>query len=669
MAEPLALREALFSFAPREPLRGALFLTYAFDGRWFDGAIVPDLYERRIDRLLVVRDGNAISSEASNMRCRRANAGFSRVFHPKLALLVAEDRARAVIGSANLTRSAFERQRELGRAYDLAPDQGADRNVFVELAEYLEHGVSSELRGQALDDLRQIATALRDVLATCKGARASAHRLLHDYDRPIWEQLREHVPKTLQQAVIVSPFYEADKDRPEDPVVEPDDHSVFDRLMEKDFSFERRAGEPPVRVFFRRCAGQTELPVQKLRRHAARIAFFAQDETERHRLHAKLLLLQGVGRAHEPLLFALHGSPNFTSAGLMRRPPHGNSELAVLTSLPGSGASLDRVVQALELEQGFSPVHDVAALKPLSAEREPPRPPQGTSDATYHVDRGELHLVLGQAAPPGAVVRIRLANGTVLAEATASGADAVVFRVPALMSTHPVTGVTSMQADSICIEVLDEHGRVVRSESAPLNVDRPQEFCGLDRVDDPLQSLDERIARAGAGMPVTYREQQKALERRKGAQRGQNGGSPNVSKHQADLDRFYKNVHHGLRGIRGRAEKSRSTLVLRRALDDLTRWAVEAVTGEEAAMTPECRLFMVDRLLHALTAIAERAAAAQPNELAAAARELGVAGRLQQVDAWLESELRRSPARKQYASGSRAQNKQLLARFPAETAL
>jgi hypothetical protein len=147
MAERLPVRDALISFAAREPLRAALFLTYSFDGRWFEDAIIADLCERPIATILIVRDRNAIASEAPSVRYRKANACSSAVFHPKLALLVADDRARAVISSANLTRGGFERQQELGRVFDLGPSEVAYHSFFANLVDYLESGIAREVRG------------------------------------------------------------------------------------------------------------------------------------------------------------------------------------------------------------------------------------------------------------------------------------------------------------------------------------------------------------------------------------------------------------------------------------------------------------------------------------------------------------------------------------------
>jgi len=101
-------------------LRAALFLTYCFDGKWFEEGLVSDLFDRPVTTALILRDGNTVLNEALNVRCDRVNANFSkRVFHSKLGLFVAEDRALVIIGSANLTRGGFERNLELASTFEV----------------------------------------------------------------------------------------------------------------------------------------------------------------------------------------------------------------------------------------------------------------------------------------------------------------------------------------------------------------------------------------------------------------------------------------------------------------------------------------------------------------------------------------------------------------------
>jgi hypothetical protein len=572
------------------------------------------------------------------------------VFHPKLCLLVAERRARAVISSANLTRGGFERQRELGRVYDLGPES-VDQGLFGALVEYLRDGVSTEVRGASSRDLEEITGALQDLVKGQKSRSATTpHVLLHNYAQPIWSQVLDRIPhRVLRRAVIVSPFFEPDREHPEDPAVGPQDASIFRRLFE-DFEFDAPNDEAPVRVFFRQREGRTELPVCKLRELSDRVAFFAQDEREQQ-LHAKLVLLEGAGR--EPFLIALHGSPNFTTAGLLNRPPHGNSELAVLTTLPVAREGLTHSLSVLGLDRSFLQVKDLEALTTEERGGPPAPPSQGVADAMFRVAEGVVHISLLQATPDGGRIRILLLRDGLwvsIGEAAASRVTDVLVPVHGLAETDERTKLRALRGTTVRVEVLAPDGTVVTSGDSPINVDAPQEFCGLTLVGSAVLTLDERIARAGIGVWLSYREQQKWLEARE-AQHATTGDLP-VSRHQADLDRFYRNIHQGLRGILARCKASSgSEFSMRRTLDELSRWSLEAssrrdpseslpvggATRADADLTPECRLFLVDRLLSGMQSVIGGASAPVRDRVPAIASDLGIADRVAQVAAWLES--------------------------------
>ena len=409
MAERLSARDAVVSFAAGEPLRAAIFLTYSFDGPWFEEAIVRDLLEWSVPKMLVLRDKNAVAKESLSASYRKASASGRAVFHPKLALLVTQDRARAVISSANLTRASFERQRELGRVFDLGPSELADYSLFTALVEYLDSGVSKEVirAPDAAGVLAEAARALSEVVKKYKApSAASCHTLLHNYAEPIWTQVLKRMPhNVLRRAVIVSPFFELDRIHPEDPALKSEDASIFAKMFD-DFEFEAPKDEAPVRVFFRQSEGHTELPVRRLAEFGKKIAFFAQVETEQ-RLHAKLMLLEGAeGPGRKPFLLALYGSPNFTTSGLVNVPPNGNSELAVLTTLPAKRKSLEQSLDVLGLGRGFFQVEDFSALLQTEPSDRLLPPFEGVADATYLVAEESERVWLLQAPPAGARVRI-----------------------------------------------------------------------------------------------------------------------------------------------------------------------------------------------------------------------------------------------------------------------
>ena len=128
----LLVRDAIGGFAAGQAFRSVLLLTYSFDGAWLEEVFVPDLFDRPVASALIIRDRNAVVKEAPSVRYHRADALYSnRIFHSKLGLFIAEDRALAVIGSANLTRGGLERNLELGSVFEVSPDGGPRRTGVV----------------------------------------------------------------------------------------------------------------------------------------------------------------------------------------------------------------------------------------------------------------------------------------------------------------------------------------------------------------------------------------------------------------------------------------------------------------------------------------------------------------------------------------------------------
>lgn len=317
----------------------------------------------------------------------------------------------------------------------------------------------------------------------------------------------------------------------------------------------------------------------------------------------------------------------------------------------------------LGLERGFTHLDDVSSLQ-AEKEGEAPMPPsQGVADATYRVAERVVNVSLVQAAPAGARVRILLQRDgawVVIGEADASATTEVVVAVTGLAELDGKTKLLELRGTTVRIEVVGADGGVLTSDTAPVNVDVPEEFCGLTLVGSALLTLDERVARAGVGLPPTYREQQKWLEARKALDPASRGAASVA--HQADLDRFYRNVHQGLRGILARTKATPgSEFVARRSMDELCRWAVEAATSDAVALTRECRLFLIERLLRGARSVVDGCSPPLKARMPAIAADLHLSDRLGKVVQWLESI--DEPVLATYAAGSRAHARQILGTF------
>lgn len=645
--ERLLVRDAIGSFAPGQGLRAALLLTYSFDGNWIEEGFIPDLFDRPVANALLIRDANRIVTEAPTVRYHRANAGFStRVFHPKLALFVAEDRALAIIGSANLTRGGLERNLELGSVFEISRE-GGPRPLFEGILSYISGPLMYELEtGRiAATSLRDTTVALREVLANVPRSREAVHTFLHNYERPLWEQVLDALPhRHVARLNILSPFFEPNTIEPEDPVAEAD-VGIFERMF-KDLVFEPPKAEKSVGVFFQQSDGKTLLPIDKLIRWKDRIALFQRLATsdEPRPLHGKLLLIEGAqGNRRAPYAIAVYGSPNFTSAALLTSPPEGNAEIAVLTRLPGKGNASARVRSALDFSRLFGEMTDWSTLTHVAQAREPPSLPDTfqVTDASLTVGERKLHLYWrgNTAGATSAHVLVEISGAWVLIAFGIIGEEKrLVLNVPQLTETDKHK-LLSLKSTHVRVELLNAQGTVIARSMAPVNVDCPQQFCGMTLVGCAMSTLDEQIAFAGYGIQQTYRQQLDFIERQRGRDHEANA-EPAVLTHQADLDRFFRNLQTGFRGIRGRLRSlPNSEFTARRTLRDLARWCQDTVDQEDSGLSVECRMFLVDRLAREIRTtldICEKSRVLSP-KIEAIADDFRLAETLSSVSEWLRS--------------------------------
>jgi hypothetical protein len=645
--ERLLVRDAIGGFAPGQIFRAVLLLTYGFDGPWLEESLIPDLFDRPVASALVIRDRNAIVHEAHNVRYHRANAIYSnRTFHSKLALLVAEDRALAVIGSANLTRGGLERNLELGSVFEVSPT-GGPRRMFRSFLDYVAGPLMREVAGAPESAVRDTVSALREVLRQVPRDVNGPHTFLHNYERALWEHVMEALPhRHVAKVSIISPFFEPNCEVSEDPTGQGGDEGIFARLFQ-DLTFEPRRGEKPVSVFFQQWEGKTQLPVDKLKawNHQLELHQKLLTTVDGPRpLHGKMLIIEGAkSRKREPYLVTVFGSPNFTSAALLSRPPEGNAEIAVLTYLPSRRNATRRIWSALGLDTQFGEVTDWSTLRHVVSHR-PPIPSSDAfrvNDASLRVADRKLVITWQGFTSAASQLRILIEVHGVWTPVslTALGAETTAeLDVPALIQTDEA-GLVSVRAALIRVELLDQAGKVVAVSEAPINVDCPQQFCGCAMIGQLMSALDQRIAFAGCGIAQTYREQLKFLEQYQAKYR-EIGKKLAVLTHQADLDRFFRNLHTGFRGIKARSEAMpNSEYTFRRSLRDLDRWFREVLLLDGEVATNECRLFLIDRLGTALqhTLDLGRNSKVLAPKLAGIAGEFQVATALRAAFVWVES--------------------------------
>jgi hypothetical protein len=405
-------------------------------------------------------------------------------------------------------------------------------------------------------------------------------------------------------------------------------------------------GTKPVAVFFQQAKDGTTLPIDKLKKWQSTISLFQRSSTsdEPRPLHGKLLVIEGAEGPHrKPYLLVLHGSPNFTQAAYLTRPPKGNAEIAILTTLPPRQNGTGLVWESLGLKGLFGEeMVDWSTLHYRETKKQP-----RTAEGKTHIGEVMLRvadrkLVIHFDTKPeqNTTVRVHAEIDGVWTEIAASpcGIEQDLELDGTGLVRRNDKGILSLLTGQVRFQFENPAGEVLSKMSVPVNVDCPQHFCGLVMTGPLITSLDQRIALAGCGLTKSYREQQKYISQYES--RDTDGGKmPQTLTHQADLDRFFRNISTGLRGIRTRFMENRSSeFAFRRTVKDLTGWLQEAMSEGNDVQNRECMLYLVDRLVRELESmlIPDKNAPGIRQMVAVVNREYNVAAILQSVRQWLD---------------------------------
>ncbi len=159
--------------------------------------------------------------EDEGARPRRAGRDYSLIpikadgsFHPKIILLVGQDRGVLLVGSHNLTMSGFGLNGELTTRFEYSADKNWPKDwatlaTFQSAFRFLKDwaGSQPEEMQAMLDRFEQLAPWLRDLLP------ADAETYFIGSQRngyPLWDLVRAKLPEKARQITVVGPFFDPD---------------------------------------------------------------------------------------------------------------------------------------------------------------------------------------------------------------------------------------------------------------------------------------------------------------------------------------------------------------------------------------------------------------------------------------------------------------------------
>lgn len=313
----------------RRSFTGALLTTYVFNSDYFEGTLLPILRRKSLSGDTVIcTDAGAYQDTLNDDDVQPSRAGDDYYlcpmrlsqgrFHPKVHLFGDEDRAVGFVGSANLTYSAFDQNREVVTQFDVTnTDEGNQHPDIHGLAgihrfyrSLLDHP-SSEAMGETVrDTAAEILEATEWVTEADEDLReGNLTTILHNLEQSLLDQVESRLnsrDESIERVDIVAPFYGESLAVPE---------SFTDRGISTTLWLQQEQTQ----------IGADALQSWAQNNETANVVLFDEDRY----VHGKVFLLQTEGA-----MYCLAGSPNASRAAMLGEvnsdESYANIEVAVL---------------------------------------------------------------------------------------------------------------------------------------------------------------------------------------------------------------------------------------------------------------------------------------------------------------------------------------------------
>ena len=281
----------------------AVLSTYEFDSAHFESRLLRSTALNQARRILVMVDANQFQKSLTERRpARWINQRYlvvpvrrkQGVFHPKLGLLLGEQRARLLCGSNNLTQAGSAHNLELLNSILISAaaiedesshaHAGLIRQALDFFSACAKHGEghTARIAGEWLSE------AQAEFAWLTPQTTKPALQLVHTMDTSLWDWLQRRLSQSPPSKIeVLSPFHDSDL-----------------RLLQR-----IRDAWPKCAVEITAQQRTSNLPAGLLKSFGKGVRLFDVEGAGSRRLHAKLFVVVVNGKAT-----CLAGSANFTAA-------------------------------------------------------------------------------------------------------------------------------------------------------------------------------------------------------------------------------------------------------------------------------------------------------------------------------------------------------------------
>lgn len=285
----------------------ALMTTFNFDISFFERAVLSQLSAQNINKVTLFVDSKELIKSISDVSSCNIGRRYmvnpmliDGAFHPKLILLLGEDKAKLFIGSANITTSGMSVNNEAFNVIEYSAKKPDYLDVINDAIHFFLdiNSISYQLDRELLEEIEQLNYYHR-------ANENGVIKLIHNLDTPLLNQIQKYIKDPVKEIRVAVPYYDNSLSALSEMVSAFPDAKTFLYLQNSKCSFSKKS-----------FAGSG------LQAHTLVYEGFKDNQLNGHNnfYHGKVFSFKTDNAA-----YMLYGSSNCTQAALMKTYEHGGN--------------------------------------------------------------------------------------------------------------------------------------------------------------------------------------------------------------------------------------------------------------------------------------------------------------------------------------------------------
>lgn len=188
----------------------ALLTTFNFEISYFERAVLNALYDKNIKNIELFVDADelekAVSESIDNNLNKKYIANPIRInsaFHPKVVLLLGEEKAKLVVASANIKTSGYTLNNEVYNVFEYNKDNQDNLNLINDAIIFFER-----LNTMSYYQDEKIFNKINDLIYRHRRSDNNDIKLIQNLDKPVLEQLKDIITDNVVSIDIAVPYYD-----------------------------------------------------------------------------------------------------------------------------------------------------------------------------------------------------------------------------------------------------------------------------------------------------------------------------------------------------------------------------------------------------------------------------------------------------------------------------